>query len=120
MSDRQQRLHEEIRLNLDAVPLCPRCGDAGLLVARFAFMWQNQRDKDVSGLKEALLCSACDHEDPAAAELLALFAVDGLVGPENLGVFGGLVAAWVESVRHRTVDEELLGAQFEQRKRGEL
>jgi hypothetical protein len=67
-----------------------------------------------------VLCPGCDHGEPAAAELLALFAVDDQVSPENMDVFGGLVAAWVESVRQRTVDEEALSAEFELWKRDEL
>lgn len=119
MSD-DQHAEEEVLLKVEETPPCPLCGGATLLLARFPHSWKNNSDEDVPGLKEALLCPACHHREPAAAELLALFAVDDHVRPENLDVFGGLVAAWVESVRQRSVDEEALSAEFAQWQRGEL
>ncbi|WP_274558090.1 DUF6300 family protein [Streptomyces spiramyceticus] len=111
---------EEIVLQLADPPNCPPCGGPGLLLAQFPHSWKNARGEDVNGLREAVLCPACDCGEPAADELLALFAVDDQVGLSNFEVFGELVAAWVQSVRHRIVDEEALGAEYEQWKRGEL
>ncbi|WP_435241525.1 DUF6300 family protein [Streptomyces cucumeris] len=111
---------EEILLKVREAPPCPRCGSVTLLLAQFSYAWKNSRGEDVSGLKEAVLCPVCDYGDPRTAELLALFAVDGEVSPENLDVFEGLIAAWVDSVRDRTADEGALSAEFEQWKRGEL
>jgi thiol-disulfide isomerase/thioredoxin len=115
-----QNDEETILLKVQDTPPCPRCDGTTLLLAQFQNSWKNRRGEDVPGLKEAVLCPGCDHGEPAAAELLALFAVDDQVSPENMDVFGGLVAAWVESVRQRTVDEEALSAEFELWKRDEL
>lgn len=109
-----------VLLKVEDTPPCPQCDGSTLLLARFPHAWKNGLGRDVSGLRETVLCPSCHHSDPAAAELLALYAVDDHVSPENLDVFGGLVAAWVESVRQRTVDEEALTAEFELWKRGEL
>ncbi|MFJ3270984.1 DUF6300 family protein [Streptomyces sp. NPDC086776] len=118
MSD--QHVEEEVHLKLDGTPPCPQCGGVALLLAQFPSAWRNNRGEAVPGLKEALLCPACDHGEPAAAELLALFAVDDQISPENLEVFSSLAAAWIESVRHRTVDEERLESELESWRRGEL
>lgn len=118
MTDEQNL--EEILLKVEDTPPCPRCDGATLLLARFPYAWKNLREEDVVGFKEAVLCPGCHHREPAAAELLALFAVDDQVRPENMDVFGGLVASWVESVRHHTVDEEALSAEFAQWQRDEL
>ncbi|MDH6629435.1 hypothetical protein M2271_007271 [Streptomyces sp. LBL] len=111
---------DEILLKVDGTPQCPRCGSDTVLLARYQHSWKNNRGEDVPGIKEAVLCRGCDQTDPEAAELLALFTVDEQVTPENLETFGGLAAAWVESVRQRTVDEALLAAQHELWCRGEL
>ncbi|MFD0007161.1 DUF6300 family protein [Streptomyces sp. NPDC127178] len=107
-------------VKVEDTPPCPHCAGSTLLLAQFPHCWQNSRGEDVSGLRETVLCPGCDHREPAAAELLALFAVDDRVGPENKDAFGGLVAAWIESARQRTVDEEALIAEFELWKRDEL
>ncbi|MFK0279530.1 DUF6300 family protein [Streptomyces sp. NPDC090499] len=111
---------ETFLIKVDSTPSCLQCNGSTLLLAQFPHTWKNSFGQDVSGLREAVLCPSCDHGDPAATELLALYSVDGPVSPENLDVFGGLVAAWVESVRQRSVDEEALNAEFELWKRGEL
>ncbi|WP_326708023.1 DUF6300 family protein [Streptomyces sp. NBC_01474] len=72
------------------------------------------------GFKEAVLCAACDQDNPAAAELLALFAKNDGTSPGTMQAFGELAAAWVESVRHRTVDEVALDFEHKQWQRGEL
>ncbi|MEV6533640.1 DUF6300 family protein [Streptomyces sp. NPDC051639] len=110
---------EQIVLRIDDLPKCPRCEGDALLLAQFPNSWKNNRGEDVDGLREALLCPACDRE-PAAAELVALFAVDDQVDPSNADVFGGLVAAWVESVRHREVDLAMLDDQEERWRNGDL
>ncbi|MFI6374768.1 DUF6300 family protein [Streptomyces sp. NPDC050546] len=111
---------DQILCKVEDTPLCPQCAGSTLLLAQFPHSWRNGRSEDVSGVKEAVLCPGCHHGEPAADELIALFAVDDRLGPENVEVFGGLVAAWVESVRHRAVDDEVLTAEFELWKQGEL
>ncbi|MGW3498883.1 DUF6300 family protein [Streptomyces sp. NPDC001020] len=101
-------------------PPSPCCDGLTLLLARYSHAWKNARGEDVSGIKEAVLCAACDHSDAAATELIALFNGDEQVSLENLETFGGLAVAWVESVRQRMVDETLLQEQHALWRRGEL
>ncbi|MER7688701.1 DUF6300 family protein [Streptomyces sp. NPDC097610] len=112
--------NDEVHLQVDQVPPCTRCGGAALLRARFPYSWNNARGETVAGIREAELCPACDHGQPAADELLALFAVDDQLDLDNLAAFGGLVAAWVESVRHLTVDLQVLNDEHERWRRDEL
>ncbi|MFD5856062.1 DUF6300 family protein [Streptomyces chartreusis] len=109
-----------VHVKVEDTPPCPQCDGSTALLVQFPHNWKNGRDEDVSGFREAVLCPGCHHKEPAAAELLALFAVDDQLSLENVDTFGGLVAAWAESVRQRTVDEEALTAEFELWKRGEL
>ncbi|MDQ0904305.1 hypothetical protein QFZ22_000290 [Streptomyces canus] len=111
---------DEFLLNIDQTPLCPRCETRTKMVVRFSSSWKNGRAEEVPGLKEVVLCAACDHADPAAAELLALFTVDEGVTTSNMEMLGSLSAAWVESVRQRTVDEELLADEHERWLQGKL
>ncbi|MGW2770479.1 DUF6300 family protein [Streptomyces sp. NPDC001275] len=116
----ERRDEDSILLKGSETPPCPRCGDSTLLLAQYRQSWTNSRGEDVSGIKEVVLCSPCDHKDPAAAELLAVFAVDGQDLLKNVAAFGGLVAAWIESVRQRTVDEALLAYEIERWQQGDL
>ncbi|MEW1550527.1 DUF6300 family protein [Streptomyces tsukubensis] len=111
---------EEVVLTLEETPPCPSCGQAALLLARFPHAWRNTGGREVAGIREAVLCAACDHDDAAAAELIALFTVDDQVSPENLETFSALTVAWVASVRQRTVDTVLLQEEHERWSRGEL
>ncbi|MFF3356764.1 DUF6300 family protein [Streptomyces sp. NPDC002917] len=52
-------------------------------------------------MRAALLCSSCDAMDPAAVELLALFAVDDMVTQGNLSAFADLAGDWVELLSRR-------------------
>lgn len=99
---------EYILLNLDDVPPCTRCVSEALLRARFSHSWQNASGKIVSGIRTAELCPSCDRGRPAADELLTLLTVDEQLDTERIIEFGGLVAAWVQAVRHHTVDMQLL------------
>ncbi|MFB6851110.1 DUF6300 family protein [Streptomyces sp. NPDC001939] len=99
---------EDILLNLDDVPPCTRCVNDALLRARFSYSWKNASGEIVSGIRMAELCPACDQGRPAADELLTLLMVDERLDTQRMVEFGGLVAAWVESVRHHTVDMRLL------------
>ncbi|MFH8701984.1 DUF6300 family protein [Streptomyces chartreusis] len=117
---RERSDEESFLVKVEDTPPCPQCAGSTLLLAQFPHTWKNRRGDDVSGLREAVLCPDCHHGEAEAVELLALFAVDSQVSPENLDVFGGLAAAWVESVRQRTVNEETLMAEFELWKRSEL
>ncbi|MGW4438073.1 DUF6300 family protein [Streptomyces sp. NPDC004596] len=111
---------DEFLLNIDQTPPCPRCSALTEMVVRFPYAWKNGRGEEVSGMKEAVLCAVCDREDPAATELMALFAVDEGITPDNLSTLAALAASWVETVRQRTVDEDLLAAEHEQWRRVDL
>ncbi|MEV7869149.1 DUF6300 family protein [Streptomyces sp. NPDC088124] len=112
---------EEFVLRLTAPPNCPPpCGRPGLLSARFPNSWKNTRGEEVHGLREAVLCPECDRGEPPADALLALFAVDDQIAGSNAEVFSRLVTAWVESVRHRTVDLTLLNAEVQRWQKGSL
>ncbi|WP_372504986.1 DUF6300 family protein [Streptomyces parvus] len=112
--------HDELFVKIADVSDCRSCGTPGLLLVRFRHSWKNQTGNDVPGIRETLLCPQCSRRDSAAAELIALFSVDEKMSPENVSVFGGLVAAWVESLRQERVDEELLAAEHDLWLRGEL
>ncbi|WP_411098902.1 DUF6300 family protein [Streptomyces sp. x-45] len=112
--------HDELFVKIDDVSDCRACGTPGLLLVRFSHSWKNQTGNDVPGIRETLLCPQCSRRYPAAAELIALFSVDEKMSPENVTVFGGLVAAWVESLRQERVDEELLAAEHDLWLRGAL
>ncbi len=113
-------LEDEIVLQLDDPPNCTPCDGPALLMAQFSHSWKNARGEEVNGLRAAVLCPACDRGEPAADELLALFAVDDQIGLSNVEAFGGLVAAWVESVRHREVDMALLDEEEQRWRDGNL
>ncbi|MCX4648198.1 DUF6300 family protein [Streptomyces sp. NBC_01446] len=106
---------EEILLKIEVTPPCPKCEETTVLVAQFANAWTNRRGQDVRGLREAALCvsTGCDPDNPAAADLLALFAVDKETSPDNLETFSGLTAASLKTDRHHTADEEPLNKQLE-------
>ncbi|MFD5121065.1 DUF6300 family protein [Streptomyces sp. NPDC058385] len=99
---------EDILLDLDDVPPCTRCVSEAQLRARFSHSWRNASGKIVSGIRTAELCPSCDRGGPAADALLTLLTVDEQLDTEGIVEFGGLVAAWVESVRHHTVDMQFL------------
>ncbi|MGW6400275.1 DUF6300 family protein [Streptomyces sp. NPDC055134] len=92
----------DVIVQLDDVDACPACGEQRMLKAGFVHTWKNKQGGAISELREAALCPECDRGDPAADELLALFAVDETLGINNIETFGALVAAWVESVRRTT------------------
>ncbi|MET8824157.1 DUF6300 family protein [Streptomyces rochei] len=110
----------ELLIKMADMPDCLACGTPGLLLVRFRNSWKNQSGEDVPGIRETLLCPQCSRRNQAAAELIALFAVDDKMSPENVDAFGGLVAAWVESLRQDCIDEELLTAEHDQWLRGVL
>ncbi|WP_329453366.1 DUF6300 family protein (plasmid) [Streptomyces sp. NBC_01724] len=111
---------DELIVKIADVSDCLACGTPGLLLVRYKHSWNNQIGDDVPGIRETLLCPQCSHRNSAAAELIALFTVDEKMSPENVDTFGGLVAAWVESLRQERVDEELLTAEHDQWLRGAL
>ncbi|MBQ0972886.1 DUF6300 family protein [Streptomyces pilosus] len=112
--------HDELFVKIADVSDCRACGTPGLLLVRFRHSWKNQTGNDVPGIRETLLCPQCSRRDSTAAELIALFSVDEKMSPENVTVFGGLVAAWVESLRQERVDDEVLAAEHDLWLRGEL
>ncbi|MFF2305898.1 DUF6300 family protein [Streptomyces sp. NPDC058128] len=111
---------QEIVLNLANPPRCARCSGETLFRAEFPHSWKNAAGQEVSGIRSADLCPACDRGEPSADALLALFAVDGQLGTGNMTVFTDLLGAWVDVVRNRVVDMERLDAEHEAWRRGEL
>ncbi|MFD9541987.1 DUF6300 family protein [Streptomyces sp. NPDC060022] len=107
-------------VQIDNVPPCPRCELPGLMLAHFPSSWKNQQGKNVDGLREALLCASCDAADPAAADLLALFAVDGRLSTENLALFTELAEAWLAVAALRKVNQKNLTDEEERFWRGKL
>jgi hypothetical protein len=111
---------EGIVLQIEDSPPCPRCGGPGLLLVRHPHSWENQRGDTVTGFKETVLCLACDRDDPAAAELLALFLVDDQLDPANLSTFAALAGAWAGSIRPRTTDVTAFNGEYERWRHGKL
>ncbi|MFB6772711.1 DUF6300 family protein [Streptomyces sp. NPDC056337] len=111
---------DEIGFQIDEVPPCTRCGGEALLRVRFAHSWKNTGGALVEGLQEAELCAGCDRGEASADELLALVAVDHRLDLANVAEFGGILTAWVEAVRQRSVDTYLLNEQHKRWLRGEL
>lgn len=107
-------------VQIDNVPPCPRCALPGLMLARFPSSWKNQQGADVDGYREALLCAGCDAADPAATDLLALFAVDGQLSTENLPQFTELAATWMAVAALRKVNQRNLNDEEERFRRGDL
>ncbi|MFI6875810.1 DUF6300 family protein [Streptomyces sp. NPDC050400] len=101
---------EEFLLRTESTPDCPRCSQRTILLARYRYSWQNNRGDTVAGFRESVLCRFCDHHDPAAAPLLALYDGKSAFPADKLDVFGTLAAAWVEHCRSTGVDEDLLDA----------
>jgi hypothetical protein len=102
------------------VPPCPRCEQPGLLLVSYAHTWTNTQGTGVPGRRESLLCRDCDHRDPAAADLLALFLVDGQVREQNLALLQELAWQWATTVSRRRVDETRLTAEEELWREGQL
>lgn len=111
---------EGMAVQVDKVPPCTRCGDEALLRVQFWHSWTNATGALAEGVREAELCPACNRGEAPADELLALLAVHERLDAANIAEFGGLVAAWVESVRQRRVDIALLNEEHEQWRCGEL
>lgn len=91
-----------------------------LLMAQFSHVWTNTRGEDVEGLREVALCPVCDRGQPAAEELLTLLAMEEQLDSEHAETFSELVAAWVDSVRHRLIDTAVLNDEHERWRHGEL
>ncbi|WP_159026604.1 DUF6300 family protein [Streptomyces vietnamensis] len=111
---------EEIVLSLNDPPACAQCGGLTLLKAEFPHTWKNATEQDVTGVRAVALCPECDRGEPSADALLALFTVDGQLSEQNLTVFTDLMAAWLDVVRHKSVDMERLDAEHKAWLRGEL
>ncbi|WP_371800077.1 DUF6300 family protein [Streptomyces sp. NBC_01707] len=107
-------------VQVDGVPDCARCSRPGLMLASFPHSWKNQRNQDVEGMRASLLCSSCDAMDPAAADLLALFAVDDMVTQGNLSSFADLAGDWGEVQRQRKPAGQALAYEEDSWRRGEL
>jgi len=112
--------NEEIHLRVDAPPPCTRCEGPTVLLARFPHSWTNSKGQRIEGLRESTLCPVCDQGKRDAEALLQLLAVCDKVDATGFESFGGLVAAWVESLRHEYVDLDVLTHEHEQWQHSEL
>ncbi|HSA53862.1 MAG TPA: DUF6300 family protein [Yinghuangia sp.] len=89
------RLHGlDLAVQADA-PVCRRCDGPGILETRVPHVWDNGYGEPLPCMRVLVLCPACDHAAPAAADLLALFTVDDRIGDANAEVFSDLVALWL-------------------------
>ncbi|MER7195494.1 DUF6300 family protein [Streptomyces flaveolus] len=128
MTDMQQNqaAHEslgedELLVKMTDVPLCLVCDTPGLLMVRYGHAWENRNGSLVTGIRECLLCPLCSRGDEAAENVIALLAEnEQMTSYDELRGLGGTVAAWVESLRQRRVDQDLLTTQHEQWLRGSL
>ncbi|WP_328891910.1 DUF6300 family protein [Streptomyces sp. NBC_00316] len=111
---------DEIVLQLADPPNCARCEGPGLLSARFSHSWKNACGEEIPGVREAMLCPACDHGEPGADGLLAFFEVHETMGAFELEAFNNLAAAWLAVVRARQADEHRLDDECERFRNGDL
>jgi hypothetical protein len=112
--------NEEIHLRIDTPPSCTRCEGPTLLLVRFPHSWTNSNGQRIDGLRESTLCSVCDQGKRDTEALLQLLMACGKLDATSLESFGGLVAAWVESLRQEYVDLDLLASENEQWQHGEF
>ncbi|MGW7276463.1 DUF6300 family protein [Streptomyces sp. NPDC054864] len=63
---------------------------------------ESVRGEAVTGLRESALYWSCDRGEPVSDELISPFPVDEQFDVSALEAYGGVVAAWVEAVRHRS------------------
>ncbi|WP_436773856.1 DUF6300 family protein [Yinghuangia sp. YIM S09857] len=96
-----------IAVQADA-PMCLRCDGPGILEARVPHVWDNGFGEPLPCVRVLVLCPACDHADPDAADLLALFRVDDRVDGGNAAVFAELAGDWVTAVAARPADPATL------------
>ncbi|MFG2291499.1 DUF6300 family protein [Streptomyces sp. NPDC048595] len=108
------------RQETDDTPVCPQCGNAGLMSARFPHIWHGHTGQPVRGFKEAVLCAACDDGEGTAAELSALIDAQGAVRPEDVETFILLAGAWIDNARRRAPDSTALAEQERRWHLGEL
>ncbi|MEU8975824.1 DUF6300 family protein [Streptomyces monashensis] len=71
-------------------------------------------------MRERELCSICDRGKRDAEALIQLLVACGELDATSFESFGGLVAAWIESLRQEYVDIDLLASEHEQWRRGDL
>lgn len=107
-------------VQVDDVPPCGRCNVPGQMLARFPHLWKNQRGEEVTGFREAVLCSPCDAADPVAAQLLTLLATNGQHHEENLPLLVELATDWTAQAARRNVNMLDLADEEERFWRGEL
>ncbi|MFJ4919430.1 DUF6300 family protein [Streptomyces sp. NPDC088725] len=109
-----------LAVRLDDAPECPGCGTPGLLRVSFPHVWLNQSGREVRGTGEAVLCPLCHSRAPAAAELLALFAVDGSATDENMHMLVELAVPWATAMSQRSPDSRSLAEEETLWRLGEL
>ncbi|MEU6184226.1 DUF6300 family protein [Streptomyces coeruleorubidus] len=112
---------DELLVKMTDVPLCLICDSPVLLMVRYGHAWENRNGVLVTGIRECLLCPLCSRGDEAAENLITLLTEnEKMTSYEDLQRLGGTVAAWVESLRQRSVDQDLLTKQHEQWLQGSL
>ncbi|MGV4985773.1 DUF6300 family protein [Streptomyces sp. NRAIS4] len=112
--------NEEIHLRVDTPPPCTRCEGPTLLLVRFQHSWTNCNGQKIEGLREKTLCLICDRGKRDAEALFQTLMTCDRLDVTSFESFGGLVAAWVESLRQDYVDLDLLTSEHEQWQRGGL
>jgi Family of unknown function (DUF6300) len=109
----------EIQLT-DCIPCCPHCGQQGLLAASVPHGWDNPDGTSTHGTMPVVLCSACDHDDPAAGPLAVYLLVHEKITAETLRECAALIQRWTDSINIAAADEEKLEAEAAALRRGEL
>ncbi|MFH8342837.1 DUF6300 family protein [Streptomyces sp. AM6-12] len=111
---------EVIHVRVGATPPCARCESPALLLVRFPHSWAGADGQRLRGLRESTLCAVCDRGRTETEALLRLLTTCGELDAVCSGFAGGLVAAWVESLRRERVDLELLADEHGRWRRGDL
>ncbi|GGK70973.1 hypothetical protein Sme01_27170 [Sphaerisporangium melleum] len=82
--------------------------------------WTNSRGAEVRGYSVVVLCASCDADRPATAPLITWFHVHGEVTEDNLHEFATLGSVWINGLDLQPLDLEMLAAEEEAWRRGEL
>lgn len=72
------------------------------------------------GTRVVVLCPRCDAGDPAACPLILFFAVHGQVTGETAEEFAALLRGWASQAQAPDVDLDVLEAELQAWRRGEL
>ncbi|WP_055478541.1 DUF6300 family protein [Sphaerimonospora mesophila] len=96
---------------------CPRCRTGEVLaVLRLPHTWTNASGRLVRGVGEVHLCARCDPGHP----IVAYFAVHGLARPEHADLLARLLHDWADHALPPVPDENVLWAEADAWRKGEL